>query len=91
MAFRALRKLSRHLWNKKVILGPLVSARHCSSAAQAAPKIPHSPKKVCSVCVRFCICLVAEKMETSSLVGNSVFMFRSVEPFVSWKTKRKVI
>lgn len=45
MAFRASRKLFRHLLNKKVILSPLVSARHCSSAAQAAPKIPHSPKK----------------------------------------------
>lgn len=68
MALRASSKLLRHVLNKKPISSSLVSARHCASAAEAAPKIPHSSKKVCSlsvshayvciyVCLYVCNCL----------------------------------
>ncbi|KAG2707898.1 hypothetical protein I3843_05G152100 [Carya illinoinensis] len=45
MALRASSKLLRDVLNKKLISSSLVSARHCASAAEAAPKIPHSSKK----------------------------------------------
>ncbi|KAK7831999.1 dihydroorotate dehydrogenase (quinone) [Quercus suber] len=39
----ALRKIFREFMNKRVLSPPLLTARHCSSAA--APNIPHSAKK----------------------------------------------
>ncbi|KAB1206438.1 Dihydroorotate dehydrogenase (quinone), mitochondrial [Morella rubra] len=45
MALRASKKLGKHLLNKNGITSPLVSARHCSSASETAPKAPHSSKK----------------------------------------------
>ena len=42
----ALRKIFREFMKKRVLSPPLLTARHCSSAA-AATKNPHSAKKVC--------------------------------------------
>ncbi|XP_068325077.1 dihydroorotate dehydrogenase (quinone), mitochondrial-like [Pyrus communis] len=45
MAARASRKLLRDFLFKRACAAPAASARHCSSAAQTAPKIPHFSKK----------------------------------------------
>ncbi|TQD94649.1 hypothetical protein C1H46_019701 [Malus baccata] len=45
MAARASRKLLRDFLFKRACAAPAASARHCSSTAQTAPKIPHFSKK----------------------------------------------
>ncbi|CAN6689675.1 unnamed protein product [Malus baccata var. baccata] len=45
MAARASRKLLRDFLFKRACAAPAASTRHCSSAAQTAPKIPHFSKK----------------------------------------------
>ncbi|BBH00977.1 pyrimidine d [Prunus dulcis] len=45
MAARASRKLLRDFLFRRACTAPIASARHCSSAADTAPKIPHFSKK----------------------------------------------
>jgi len=61
--------------NKRVLFPPLLTARHCSSAA-AAPNIPHSAKKVCFL-----------SLPLSFSVGSLLFTFvwfSTVEPLLIW-------
>ncbi|ONH98993.1 hypothetical protein PRUPE_6G003700 [Prunus persica] len=45
MAARASRKLLRDFLFRRACTTPIAGARHCSSAAETAPKIPHFSKK----------------------------------------------
>ncbi|PON91233.1 Dihydroorotate dehydrogenase, class [Trema orientale] len=45
MAARAWRRLYRDFCYKRAFSSPIASARHCSSTAETAPKIPHFSKK----------------------------------------------
>ncbi|KAF4368680.1 hypothetical protein G4B88_025098 [Cannabis sativa] len=45
MAARAWKKFYRDFGHKRAFLSPIASARHCSSTAETAPKIPHFSKK----------------------------------------------
>ena len=59
MAARASRKLLRDFLFKRACAAPVASARHCSSAAQTAPKIPHFSKKVRSLSLSLPLLFVA--------------------------------
>ena len=65
MAVRAWRRLYKDVCHKRAFSSPIASARHCSSAAETAPKIPHFSKKVSSfVMSRKCLLLcISEKFE----------------------------
>ncbi|XP_062107957.1 dihydroorotate dehydrogenase (quinone), mitochondrial [Humulus lupulus] len=45
MAARAWKKLYRDFYHRRAFSSPIASARHCSSTAETAPKIPHFSKK----------------------------------------------